>query len=158
MHTDHARTEAEAQRAEVLALCGGNENAASLIDGFWRFCEVWDDAIDGDHKEDDATIHAGMMWALFDLNDNPFYGEHPQLRSALLTCIANWMTANTLERSGDRERVITAYTLRCSPYDFFVAVVLAASGFGAATKAALYFRGRATSDRLDDYLHEHLGG
>lgn len=158
MESTPAATAAQSQHAELLALCNGDENAVALIEGFWHFCEVWDDSIDGEKNETDEAIHSGMLWALFGLNDNPFYQAHPELREAMQVCIANWMAANELERSGDREKVITAYTLRCSPYDFFVAVALAAAGFQAARAAALYFRGAVTADRLDDYLREHLGG
>jgi hypothetical protein len=137
-------------------MCGGNDDAVALIEDFWRLCEVWDDAIDGEKNESDVDINRAFLWALFGLNDNAFYREHPELRASLQTCIANWQAANVLERSGDREKVITAYTLRCSPYDFFVAVVLAAGGMPAAYSAALYFRSAIGPDRLEDYLAEHL--
>lgn len=157
MQTDRAPLiDAETQHAEILALCGGNEDAASLIEGFWGFCEVWDDAIDGEKNESDQAIHKGMMWALFELNDNPFYLAHPELRSALQVCIAEWMAANELERNPARDdHLHTAYVLRCSPYSFFAAVVLAASGHDAAVRAAYYFRSQETADNLSDYVKEH---
>jgi hypothetical protein len=143
----------------LLRLCGGNADAAALITGFWDFCEVYDDAIDGDKNQADAEIHAAMHWALFGLQSNNFYQRHrAALQSAMQVAIAEWKAANAMERTRDREQLITAYTLRCSPYSFFVAVVLAAAGPLAAAEAAAYFRTRPSPDRLDDYLREHNVG
>lgn len=155
---EHVATPEPSQRETLLRLCGGNADAVSLIEGTWSLVEVWDDAIDGEKNEPDEAIHAAFLWALFGLHDNRFYRAHEvRLRHAFLVMVANWQAANELERSRDREQLVTAYTLRCSPYDFFVAVVLAASGIQAAREAAIYFRGRDTPDRLDDYLREHMG-
>lgn len=149
--------DAPTQHDTLLRLCSGDAQAVALIEDFWDFCEVWDDAIDGQKNESDADIHRAFMWALWGLHDNLFYRKHERaLRHAMQVTIANWQASNVLERSGDREKVITAYSLRCSPYDFFAAVVLAASGVQAAAEAALYFRGAENEDRLDDYLAEHL--
>lgn len=142
---------------DLLDLCDGNVDAVSLIVESRNLCEVWDDAIDGESKESPENINRAFQWALFGFEDNPFYQSHPELRSALQVAIANWLTANALEKSGDPEKLFTAYTLRCSPYDFFVSVVLAAAGPVNALKAALAFRTEASPDRLDNYLEEHLG-
>ena len=93
---------------------------------------------------------------LFELPRNRLWRENAPLHTSMRVTIANWQAANVLERSGEREQVITAYTLRCSPYDFFVAVVLAVAGTDAAARAALYFRALNNTDRLEDYLAEHL--
>jgi hypothetical protein len=137
-------------------LCANNLDAVRLIEDAWRFADVFDDAIDGEKKQTDAEIYRSFLWALFELHRNAFYVAHRDaLELAFRVAIAEWMTANRLERSGDREQLITAYTLRCSPYTFFVAVVLAAGGPEAADEAAHMFRSMATEDRLDDYLREH---
>lgn len=144
--------------ADVIRLVAGNRDAADLIHGWWRLCEVWDDAIDGEKAETDEFIHRAFEWALFDLQANPFYRAHPELESALRVCIANWKAANQLEQSREPEHLHTAYTLRCSPYDFFVAVALASAGPEAADRAALHFRGQLTNDTLSDYIKSHLKG
>jgi hypothetical protein len=141
---------------DLLTLCDGNKEAVDLINGFWGFAEVYDDLIDGEKNEADAAIHASMHWALFGLSENNFYRQHRELRSAMQVCIAEWKAANALEKSGDREKVATAFTLRCSPFSFFTAVVLAAAGPAAAEQAAIIFRSIGASDRLDDYMREHL--
>ncbi|HEY1129129.1 MAG TPA: hypothetical protein VGF12_06980 [Roseateles sp.] len=150
----------ESQRETVLRLCGGSEDASRLIFDAWRFAEVMDDAIDGEKQEPDADIYSAFTWALFDLHRNPFYLEHRSaLELALRVAVAEWWAATRMEGSRDREQLVTAYTLRCSPYSFFVAVVLAAAGAKAADEAAHYFRSSPTPDRLDDYLREHsIGG
>lgn len=145
----------------LIDLCGGNHEAVALIEGAWRFCEVWDDAIDGEKKESDDAINAAFQWALFELNDNAFYRRRPELRNALASSIALWRAANQLEAGRPQpspDHLHTAYVLRCAPYNFFVAVVLAANGIDAAASAALYFYGRPTSDSLEAYVAEHMKG
>lgn len=150
----------ESQRETLLRLCGGNEHAVALIYDAWRFAEVMDDAIDGEKREADADIYKAFTWALFDVHRNPFYAEHRAgLELALRVAVSEWMAATRMESSRDREQLVTAYTLRCSPYSFFVAVVLAASGPAAADEAAHFLRSADGPDRLDDYLREHgIGG
>lgn len=145
--------------AFVLALCGDNEHARSLILEAWTFVEVYDDAIDGQKNETDATIHRAFEWALFDLHRNAFYRAHPELEAALRLMVINWRCANELEASGGREDLMHSYVLRCSPYDFFVAVVLAAAGPDAALRAAERLRVHTSSvDSFDAYLAEHGKG
>ena len=134
--------ELTADAAFVLALCDDNEDARNLIRDTWAFVEVYDDAIDGQKNETDATIHRAIEWALFDLHRNAFYRAHPEL-----------------EASGGREDLMHSYVLRCSPYDFFVAVVLAAAGPDAALRAAERLRVHTSSvDSFDAYLAEHGKG
>lgn len=143
--------------AEILRLCGNRPEGLSLIKGAWALCEVWDDAVDGDKRKSETEIADAFCWALFGLWSNPLWRESRELHSALRVAIADWRAANELEKSGDFEKVVTAYTLRCSPFSFFVAVVLAANGPAAADEAARYFRGMPSPDRLASYMHEHTG-
>lgn len=142
---------------EILRLCSGRKDALELIRMMWQIAEVWDDILDGDKRKPDDQINETFLWVLFGLGRNPIWREHAEVRAAARQAIGNWLVANRMEKSGDREQVITAYTLRCSPYDFFVSVVMAVSGAAMADEAALYFRSMPTADRLEDYLHEHLG-
>lgn len=147
------------ERDLLLDLCDGQADAVDLILGAWRFAEVYDDLIDGEKRETDQAIHEAVQWALFGLHGNAFYLRHrASLAPALQVAIAEWRAANELERSGEVEQLVTAYTLRCSPYTFFVAVVLAAGGPAAAVRAAEFFRARPSADRLEAYLREHQSG
>ena len=153
------KMELTADAAFVLALCDDNEDARRLIRDTWAFVEVYDDAIDGQKNETDATIHRAFEWALFDLHRNGFYRAHPELEAALRLMVINWRCANELEASGGREDLMHSYVLRCSPYDFFVAVVLAAAGPDAALRAAERLRVHTSSvDSFDAYLAEHGKG
>jgi hypothetical protein len=147
-------------RVETLQrLCDNKLDAVRLIEDAWRFADVYDHAVD-DQESPPAEVHRAFEWALFDLHRNAFYVQHQAaLEMALRVAVAEWRAANRMESSKDREQLVTAYTLRCSPYTFFVAVVLAAGGPAAADEAALFFRSSSTPDRLDDYLREHgIGG
>ncbi len=139
----------------VLSLCE-NHQARDLIAQVWRVVEVWDDAIDRDGSEDNDTISAAFEWLLFGLPRNTFYRDHPALQSALFVAVGNWHCANRLEAIGTRKALVPAYTLRCSVYDFFVAVVLADAGPLAARQAAMRLHLSIDGDPFDDYLNEHL--
>jgi hypothetical protein len=141
--------------AILIDLCDGNQEAVDLIRGIWKLCEVCDDLIYGDKRLPDADIHALFLWLLFVLPNNPVW-QRIEVQASFRLAISNWFAANQLEKSGDREKVITAYTLRCSPYDFFATRVMAAAGPQAGDRAALVFRGMDSPDRLDDYLNEHM--
>jgi hypothetical protein len=140
---------------ELMRLCGGDRDALSLINGFWSQCETWDDLVDKDVDTSAAAVNQMMIWAMFELPANPVYRAHPTLALVLRLTVANWFAANALEKTKSREDVVTAYTLRCSPFDFFVAVVMCVSGPAAADEAALLLRTSRGEDRLDAYLSEH---
>lgn len=156
---DDQPASAETRNETLLRLCNGNEHALQLILDAWRFSSVYDHAVD-DQKSPADAVHRAFEWALFDLHRNPFYIEHrAALELTFRVCVAEWRAATRMESSKNREQLVTAYTLRCSPFTFFVAVVLAAGGASAADEAALFIRSAEQSDRLDDYLREHgIGG
>ena len=135
----------------------GSEDAFSILLGFHRLCEVWDDAVDREHNESEWAINKAFEWALFELPRNPFWLKHRStLEPAMQVCIANWKAATRIEREGGPlEALQTAWVLRCSPYDFFVALALCAGGPDAAARAAHYWRSQVTSDTLEAYLAEH---
>ncbi|MDG4675664.1 hypothetical protein P9A16_31685 [Shinella sp. 838] len=140
---------------EIDRLASGDKDALDLIHGAWKACSVWDDLIDKDNVPTEQQINDCFLWALFDLQNNRVYRENPHLAFVLRLTISNWFAANRLEREEEREKRITAYTLRCSPYDFFVAVIMCVAGPSAADEAAYLFRSMNTTDNLEDYLSEH---
>jgi hypothetical protein len=142
---------------KLLDYCNGDSDAVKFIEDFWAFCIVWDDMIDQDKHYDDDHINNAMMWALFGINDDPFYRKFEiVLRPAIMQCIAKWMVANRFENSHDN--LAQAYTLRCSPYDVFATVVLLATGsFQKQTDVVEYLYEFTVGDKLDDYIAEHEG-
>lgn len=145
------------QWGAVSALCGGDQDAARFIIDAWTFAMVYDDAIDGDKHADVYEIHSAFQWAVMGLHRNPFYLAHQDtLDAAFQTAMVDWLAANELEQSGDREKLATAYILRCSPYTLFTTVVLLAAGIEKAKEAAIYFRTLPyASDTIDGYIAEH---
>lgn len=141
---------------EMMALCGNNVDAVNFINRFWRLCIVWDDAVDRDKSGGEQDVNDAFMWALFGINDDPFYIRYaPILRASIMQCVASWQVANRFERSGERHKVEQAYFLRCSPYDVFSTVVLLCSGFDKMIEAVEFLRSFAPEDTLKDYLAEH---
>jgi len=143
---------------KLLDLCAGNEAAVAFIEGFWSLMEVWDDLIDRDKPVGNEAIDRTMMWALFGLQDNPFYRMYPvALRTSMQHAIASWQTANRFERTGDPMLVEQAYFMRCSPYDVFALVAWLAGGPDKHMEAIAYFRSQARDDSLAAYMLEHIG-
>jgi hypothetical protein len=141
---------------EYLASLCKNKYAADLIAEFWRMAEVWDDTVDKDGKESESAVNRAFLWAICGRDENPFLLEHPELRLAIKQTVAMWLAANALERSGEPDKIRTAYTLRCSPYLLFVSIVIAAAGVEAGAKAALFFYGGPDNDSFDAYMAEHM--
>jgi hypothetical protein len=137
--------------------CGGDLDAVDLIMGMWSLCEVWDDAVDRDKHKPEKAVNAAFEYALFGLHENAVYRRHPGLKLALRTAVINWKTANELEKTGEREQLVTAFALRCSPFDFFLAVIQCVAGVERAQEAALAWRGD-TTDTFSSYLAEHTKG
>ena len=142
--------------AKLLELCSNNADAVNFINRFWRMCIVWDDAVDCDKTGGEDEVNDAFMWALFGINDDPFYRVYqPTLRPAIMQCVASWITANKFEKSGERAKVEQAYFLRCSPYDVFSTVALVCGGFGKMVETVEFLRSFAPEDTLKDYLAEH---
>ena len=141
----------------LFDFCSGDSDAVKFIEDFWSFCIVWDDMIDRDKTFDNDHINNAMMWALFGINDDPFYRRYEMiLRPMIMQCIAKWMIANRYEYRG--ENLAQAYTLRCSPYDVFATVVLLASGsFQKQVEVVDYLYSFTVGDKLNDYIAEHEG-
>lgn len=140
----------------LRGLCNHDTHAIALIEEMWHLATVWDDAVDGDKHQPPYDVHRAFEWALFGVHSNPLMLDHPELRAVLQLCVINWKCANELEQRGTPDAVATAYGLRCSPYDFFVAVIGLAAGPEAAYKAARLLRGAPDADSFARYCQEHL--
>lgn len=138
-------------RAAVSTLCGGNDDAVRLIFDVWHYVETWDDLVDQDKPVEPQQVNALMTWAIFELPLNSIYRSFPELQFLFRVVVSNWFASNVLEKQGPEGRA-RAYSLRCSPYDFFVGVVLVTSGAKAADDAALFFRSLPTGERFDEYM------
>ena len=142
--------------AQLAPLCKGRADAIHLIEDMLNLVEVWDDAVDKDHRESEEDINRAFLWALCGRDENEFLTSNPGLRLAMKQMVAVWIAANVMERSGDIEKIRTAYTLRCSPYLFIVSVVAAASGVREAAQAAAILFGEEHGDSYVDYVADHM--
>lgn len=146
-NTPHLPTDA------LLSLCGGNAAAVALIEEAHNLAEVYDDFIDNDGRASAADVHRAFAFALFGLHANPVYRNNPGLQTVLLQTVALWRAATDLERDPARRDVLEmTYVMRCAPYGFYVAVVMAVSGMEAAIEAAkLLFAGQ-DADTFASYV------
>jgi hypothetical protein len=140
----------------LLELCSGDVHAVSLIEGVWEFVEMYDDLVDGDRHPENA-VHKSMDFVLFGLNANPCYRSNPVLQHSLYHAIVLWKVANSLERTRNPDALNVSYTLRCSPFNFFVSVVLCVGGMEKAIRAAELFYDPGDDDTLASYVLEHIG-
>ena len=140
----------------VANLCRDVEGAPELILDSYNLAVVWDDTIDREKSEPVGEVHNAFEFATYGMHENPFMKAHPELMLMLKVAIINWKTANALQIAGGRENLAMAYGLRCSPYDFFVAVTLLAKGQKEAERAAVILRGADTpEDSFNSFIGEH---
>ena len=140
---------------EVANLCRDVEGAFDLILESYNLAVVWDDCVDADKVEPVTDVNKAFEFAI-GINENPFMKAHPELMLVLKVAIINWKTANCLQIAGGQDNIATAYGLRCSPYDFFVAVTMLAKGKKAAEKAAVILRGAETEeDTFQQFVAEN---
>lgn len=143
----------------LLSLCGGNAAAVALIEEAHNLAEVYDDIIDADGRAASADVHRAFAFALFGLHANPVYQANPGLQTVLLQTIAMWRAATDLERDpARRDALEVTYVMRCAPYGFYVAVVMAVSGMEAAIEAAKLLYAGKDADTFASYVAELTGG
>jgi hypothetical protein len=150
---------APATHEKLLELCTGNTAAVAFVEGFWSLMVVWDDAIDRDRPVDREAINEAILWALFDLQDNPFFrANRLVLRGAMHQALATWLLSLDYERSGDPALIEQAYWMRYSSIGVFATAALLTGGREKQTQAIDYFCALARGDdKLPEYLIEHLG-
>lgn len=138
----------------LLRWMKGDVQAVRFCEQFLHLCHWFDDMVDADvprSREDNEV----MTWlALVDLPSNAFFNQHhTQLQPVITAAVADWLTANTLERGDVHERHI-AYTLRCSILTVIAHCALIVGGPVWARQAGLEIRRYGQRETLDEYLED----
>lgn len=137
-------------------LFGGNEDAARLVERLCRVAHIWDDLIDKDKDVSDEQINEAFRIALIDLPNNPFYREHNAAIAPLVYMgVIGYMTANRMERSGDRHQLEIAHGLRYCVAQVAAYAVVATNPLPIAERLLPTAWKAWMPERLDDYLKEH---
>ena len=98
----------------------GHQSAMAFIILIHEIAEIWDDLID-EECVDSCRTNRAFAAALVDLPRNAFYRENFGTLSPLVEmAILDWLTANELEKSKDREKLRSAYVLRCGAMGLIV--------------------------------------
>lgn len=142
---------------ELLRLCNGNQDAVRLIEGLWLLSRLYDQVIDREFHLSDSEVHSAMAFAMVGLPNNPVWKSNPALQQSLMDAIVQWRAANALEKRGDPDALIAAFSMRCSPFNVMAAVVMTVAGMDAAVEAAALLHGQTGDDSLAEYIAEHVG-
>lgn len=108
---------------------GGNDEAIDFVVRLGDMSELWDDLIDQDVEQDEATarrrIHEGFTFMLSDLYMHPFYQRYTaSLQPLMMLCVNAYLDSEKLkERNGCIEDRIYAFTLRM----FYIEIMIFAS-------------------------------
>ena len=94
---------------------GGNEDAARLIAHLCSVAHTWDDLIDKDKEVTADQINRCFETTLVDIPSNRFYQQHHGALAPLVYVgVLGYVTANSMEASGDPHQVEIAHGLRYS--------------------------------------------
>ncbi len=139
---------------EVGRWLKGDPDAIGFILDIHRIAEVWDDLIDRDVTPHPAAINDAFHAALIQIPRNPFFQRNFSLLSPLLEiALIDWQTATAFETSGDREKLRTAFVLRCGLLSLTTmsARILGGPIWAQSVNAEL----RALGDTWNDYRKKH---
>ena len=134
----------------LLSVLKGHEEAAQMCEMIFYVSQVWDDVIDGDpiNQEDKYEVFRTM---LIDLPANPFYRHYiGELLPLFETFVADWQTANELEKGSDHDKSI-AFILRDSVCAIVVYCAGIVGGYKWREQMGPVVRRYAHDEGLEEY-------
>lgn len=136
---------------------GGDRNAAKFIADLCQVAHLWDDLIDRDTELSEADINKAFTLALVTIPANPFYQANlRELSPLMFSGILGYVTANTLERSGDSHSIEIAHGLRYAAANV-AAYVVAITNTESQAQEILPIAWKSwMPERFADYAKEHL--
>lgn len=140
----------------IVARClKGHQDALDLCQHLNHVVNIWDDLIDRDKPVTPDKISSAFQSALVHIPRNPFYQAYfRELQPLIEVCIANWLAANTFERTSSEELRARAHTLRFGGVDVMVMCARLIGGMEWANECAAELRRVYPVETLDDYLRE----
>lgn len=134
----------------------GNSDAQDLYEKLVFVAHLWDDLIDGD-KRSEEDIHKAFMFCLVHIPMNKVYkAYHTQLAPLIHTAVMGYITANTMERSGDGHQVEIAHGLRYAIAQVAVFMVILTNSHERALEILPALWKQMMPERWEEYAKEHL--
>lgn len=94
---------------------GGNEDAARLVAHLCTVAHTWDDLVDKDKVVTSDQVNQCFEIALVNIPGNRFYQQyHEALAPLVYVGVLGYITANSMEASGDPHQLEIAHGLRYS--------------------------------------------
>lgn len=93
-----------------------DKDAVKFCTDLWCIIQTWDDIYDGDEYSQ-KDLNAAFTKCLVHLPLNPFYiAFAPRLLPLIESSILQWKSANSIEKSDDKESLNKSYMLRAFYY------------------------------------------
>lgn len=118
----------------------GDQQAIAFCYEVVAVAHVWDDLIDKDKPVEDKAINDVFFAVLLKMPSNPFYRQYQdQLRPIMMSAIAQWQTANILEKGDDNDKD-KAFVLRASIFHIiqFCAIIIGGMQWGVDVGAEIW--------------------
>lgn len=108
----------------------GNEDACTMLNALGFAAHLWDDLVDADQQRTAEDINRMLFNAFIGLANNPFYAAHSQaVRAVLCVSINAWQNSNVLEKRGEGDDLVRAYTLRTQYNDLIILCAYLVGGY-----------------------------
>lgn len=155
----HEKPQWEALSTETLSelLCGDSD-AIEFYLHVARWTHTYDDLVDADKPITEEQLHVFVWRMLFDIPLNPFFDKYQGIfRPLLMNGILNWIAANDMEASKDKEQLRVAHVIRYSVGDILLAAMAITGGMEHARKNARRARLMIQDETWIHYLTEKQG-
>lgn len=128
-------------REWFLALCCGNEDAATVAETFTRDCHLTDDIVDGDKKFTDEDLIFARLIYLENLTLSPFWQKHgPTLMPIFKVTASAFLDANRWAHHEDPRYRVASDILKSQYADVIYYFALITGGWGHMRKMQSHFR------------------
>lgn len=133
----------------------GNLDAQDLYEKIVFVAHLWDDLIDGDPRSAE-DINLAFLYCFVHIPANKIFREYSaQLTPMFHAAIMGYMSANTMEKSGDDHKLEIAHGLRYAIGQVIVFIVLLTNPHDRALAILPDLWKKMMPERWEDYRKEH---
>lgn len=138
-----------------LEIVAGDKDALAFVYQIVEVADTWDNLLDGDVCVEEADLRKMLWHALVDFPLNPFYRKHCDLLTPVIaSSIMTWEVANAYEKSGSREKLLRAHTLRYMPLNIVMTVCLICNGPSKTAKIGERLWDIGQPETFEEYLKD----
>ena len=142
----------EEDRAWILRIVRGNQDAADFLYMFFVVCHLWDDLIDKDVPRTDDHINHAFWVCLVEIPRNRYYKAFAsEIQPVMANAIQEWFAANKLEAANRQD---ISYTLRCSIVSLIHQAAEIMGGYEWALEVGEEIRLKLHTETYEEYVEE----